>query len=53
MEHIRRIGRTLIHEGRIFDYYQDTMLTETGHETVWDCIEHSGAAAVLPDKGPL
>ena len=48
MEHIRRVGRNLIHEGKIFDYYQDTMLTESGHEAVWDCIEHIGAACVLP-----
>ena len=55
MGHIRRIGRTLIHEGRIFDYYQDTMLTETGNETVWDCIEHKGAACVVPvrDDGKI
>ena len=55
MEHIKRIGRTLIHQGKIFDYYQDTMLTETGHEAVWDCIEHKGAACVLPvrDDGKI
>ena len=48
MDHIKRVGRTLIHHGRIFDYYQDTMLTDEGHTAVWDCIEHNGAACVIP-----
>ena len=55
MDHIKRVSRNLIHHGRIFDYYQDTMRTETGHETLWDCIEHNGAACVIPvrDDGKI
>ena len=48
MEEIKRVGRTLVHRGHIFDYYEDTMETEEGHRHVWDTIVHNGAAAVVP-----
>lgn len=48
MEEVKRVGRTLIHQGRIFDYYQDTMEFENGKTAVWDTIVHNGAAAVIP-----
>lgn len=48
MEEVKRIGRTLIHRGRIFDYYQDTMELPNGKTALWDTIVHNGAAAVVP-----
>lgn len=48
MEEFKRLQRNLIHKGRIFDYYQDTMETPEGKTVVWDTIEHNGAAAVVP-----
>ena len=55
MEQIRRIGRKLVAQGSILDYFQDTMESESGIQCVWDCIEHKGAACVVPvrDDGKI
>ncbi len=47
MEEIKRVGRTLVHRGHIFDYYEDTMETPDGKRHIWDTIVHNGAAAVV------
>lgn len=47
-EEIRRIGRTLVHKGKIIDYYVDTMELPDGKQVEWDFIQHNGAAAVVP-----
>lgn len=48
MEHIKRIERTLVANGSIIDYYQDTILLPDGKTSKWDFIDHKGAAAVIP-----
>lgn len=55
MEEIKRVGRNLVHQGKIFDYYQDTMQLENGKTVIWDTIVHNGAAAVVPvrDDGKI
>lgn len=45
---VKRIGRKLIHKGVVIDYYQDTMELPNGKTTVWDYIDHDGAAAIIP-----
>ncbi|CVI66540.1 ADP-ribose pyrophosphatase [Clostridiales bacterium CHKCI001] len=50
MEHMKRIGRTLIHKGAILDFYEDEMLMPTGKVAKWDFLAHKGAAAVLAVK---
>lgn len=50
MEEIKRIKRELIKNGKILDYYQDTMLLPDGKEAIWDLIDHKGAAAVVAVK---
>ena len=45
---IKRIGRKLICNGKVIDYYQDTMELPDGRTTVWDYIDHDGASAVVP-----
>lgn len=47
-EEIRRIDRTLVHKGKIIDYYVDTMELPDGKQVKWDFIQHNGAAAVVP-----
>ena len=48
MEEIKRVKRTLIHHGHIFDYCEDTMEMPDGKQHVWDTVVHNGAAAVVP-----
>lgn len=48
MEEIKRVKRTLIANGSIIDYYQDTMLLPDGKTAQWDLIDHKGAAAIVP-----
>lgn len=45
---IKRINRELKFEGKIIDFYQDTMEIDGDHTVVWDFIKHKGAAAVVP-----
>ena len=47
MEHMKRIGRTLVHKGAILDFYEDEILMPTGKIAKWDFLSHKGAAAVL------
>lgn len=45
---VKRIKRELKYEGRIVDFYADTMELPDGRTAVWDYIEHrKGAAAVV------
>ncbi len=44
----KRVRRKLEHEGRIVKFYSDTMQLPDGSTTVWDFIEHKGAAAIVP-----
>lgn len=46
-EEFKRSARTLIHNGKIIDYYQDTIELPNGNEAVWDFIDHKGAAAMI------
>lgn len=48
MEEVKRINRTLIHKGKIVDFYEDTMQFADGRTAVWDLLDHKGAAAVIP-----
>lgn len=36
-----------MHNGRIIDYYQDTIKLPNGNETIYDFIGHKGAAAMV------
>ena len=46
-EEFKRLGRTLVHNGKIIDYYQDTVQVPNGNVVKWDFIGHKGAAAML------
>lgn len=48
MEDFKRIDRKLEHSGKIVDFYSDTIVLPDGKTTVWDFIEHKGAAAIVP-----
>lgn len=48
MEQIKRLSRELVAKGAIIDYYHDTMELPDGKKSVWDLIDHKGAAAVVP-----
>lgn len=48
MDEIKRIGRELVRNCKIFDYYQDTMAIQNGNVVKFDHIDHKGAAAVFP-----
>ena len=48
MDEIKRIGRELVRNCKIFDYYQDTMAIPNGNVVKFDHIDHKGAAAVFP-----
>ena len=46
---IKRVKRTLKHQGVIVDFYSDTMQMPDGRLAEWDLIHHrKGAAAVVP-----
>ncbi len=47
-EKIKRIGRELKFQGKIIDFYQDTIEIDGDHTVIWDFISHKGAAAVVP-----
>ncbi|MGN0430405.1 MAG: NUDIX hydrolase [Acetatifactor sp.] len=47
MSQVKRVGRTLVANGAIIDYYQDTMALPNGNLAKWDLIDHKGAAAVV------
>ena len=55
MDEIKRIGRELVRNCKIFDYYQDTMAIPNGNVVKFDHIDHKGAAAVIPvlDDGKI
>ena len=45
---IKRVKRTLKHQGVIVDFYSDTMQMPDGKLVEWDLIHHrKGAAAVV------
>ncbi|MGC4020061.1 MAG: NUDIX hydrolase [Muricomes sp.] len=44
---IKRLKRELKFEGKIIDFYQDTMEIDGDHTVLWDFIKHKGAAAVV------
>lgn len=46
-EEFKRLERTLVHNGKIIDYYQDTVQVPNGNIVKWDFIGHKGAAAML------
>lgn len=46
-EEFKRLERTLIQNGKIIDYYQDTVQVPNGNVVKWDFIGHKGAAAML------
>ncbi len=50
-----RKNRELKYKGKIFDVYQDTLITPENKEVKWDHIGHKGAAAVVAvtDSGKL
>lgn len=48
MSQYKRIKRDLVHEGRIIDFYRDTIEIEGGKLTAFDFIDHKGASAMIP-----
>ena len=48
MEQIKRVGRELVVNGVLFDYYQDLIELPDGRRVKYDLIDHKGAAAVIP-----
>ena len=49
MEKYKRLGRTLVHKGKITSFYTDRMLLPNGVEADWDFIDHKGAAAFVAE----
>lgn len=49
MGQYERLSRTLIHEGKILNVYQDRMKLPNGNEADWDFIGHHGAAAFVAE----
>lgn len=47
-EEFKRLGRRLVYEGTIINYYRDTVQVPNGNVAEWDFIGHKGAAAVVP-----
>ncbi len=43
-----RVRRTLVHKGKVVDYYVDTMRLPDGTLEDWDLLDHRGAAACVP-----
>ena len=52
---IKRINRELKYKGQIVDFYQDTIEVEDNRHSIYDFIDHVGAAAVVPvtDDGKI
>jgi len=48
MDHYRRIKRELALNGKIIDFYKDTIIVDDEKEVVFDFIEHKGASAMIP-----
>ena len=48
MSPYKRLKRELIHEGRIINYFSDTIEIEGGKQTLFDFIGHKGASAMIP-----
>ena len=44
----KRLKRDLVHEGRVIDYYNDTIEINGGKKTIFDFINHKGASAMVP-----
>ena len=47
MEPVERVKRTLAYKGRIIEVYKDNVRFSDGRESVWDYIDHVGAAAII------
>ena len=43
-----QIGSDLIYEGRILDFYRDTVRLPNGHSATRELVRHNGAVAVVP-----
>ncbi|MEE1085895.1 MAG: NUDIX hydrolase [Schaedlerella sp.] len=56
-EKIKRINRELKFNGKILDFYQDTMLIDNKTTAIWDYVahRHNGGAAIVPvlDDGKI
>ncbi len=48
MSPYKRLKRDLVHEGRIIDYYNDTIEINGEKKTIFDFIHHKGASAMIP-----
>ncbi len=44
----KRLKRDLVHEGRIIDFYKDTIEINGAKQTTFDFINHKGASAMVP-----
>jgi ADP-ribose pyrophosphatase len=55
MAEYKRVGRKLVHKGKILSFYTDEIKTVDGKIMEWDYLDHKGAAAVIPvdDKGRI
>ena len=49
-EKIKRLNRELKFQGKILDFYQDTMLIDHKNTAIWDYVahRHNGGAAIVP-----
>ena len=48
MSQYKRLKRDLVHNGRMIDFYSDTIEIEGGKITTFDFINHKGASAMIP-----
>ena len=43
-----KIDSELIYQGRILDFYRDTVRLPNGHDTTRELVRHNGAVAIVP-----
>ncbi|MEG1848242.1 MAG: NUDIX hydrolase, partial [Lachnospiraceae bacterium] len=44
----KRLGRELVYQGNLINFYKDTVQVPNGNVVKWDFIQHNGAAAIVP-----
>lgn len=55
MARYKKLGERLVYKSRIIELYEDHLQLPNGREVIYDRIQHSGGAAVLPidEQGKL
>ena len=48
-----QIGSDLIYEGKILDFYRDTVRLPNGRSATRELVRHNGAVAIVPSQSSL